>query len=68
MPHVLRTGITDFLDMPEADLRVLAPAVGGAFGQKVPLFPEYVLHVRHSLKRLRARSAEELVSLIRKCH
>jgi carbon-monoxide dehydrogenase large subunit len=45
MPHVLRTGIADCLDMPEAELRVLTPAVGGAFGQKVPLFPEYVLLV-----------------------
>ena len=42
MPHLLRTGIADCLNMPEADLRVIAPDVGGAFGQKMSLFPEYV--------------------------
>ena len=43
MPHMLRTGIADTLGIPEADLRVVAPDVGGAFGQKMPLVPEYVL-------------------------
>lgn len=42
MPHMLRTGIADVLGMPEADLRVIAPDVGGGFGQKMSMFPEYV--------------------------
>ncbi len=53
MPHMLRTGLADVLGMPESDLRVIAPDVGGGFGQKMPLFPEYVVLVwlaRH-LKR-----------------
>jgi len=45
MPHMLRTGIADALGMPEADLRVIAPDVGGGFGQKMQLFPEYVVLV-----------------------
>ena len=45
MPHMLRTGIADCLGMAEADLRVVAPDVGGGFGQKMALFPEYVLLV-----------------------
>lgn len=45
MPHMLRTGLADVLGMPEADLRVIAPDVGGGFGQKMPLVPEYVLLV-----------------------
>lgn len=45
MPHMLRTGITDCLGIPEADLRVVAPDVGGGFGQKMSLFPEYVVLV-----------------------
>ncbi|MGI4953224.1 MAG: xanthine dehydrogenase family protein molybdopterin-binding subunit [Janthinobacterium lividum] len=45
MPHMLRTGIAEVLDMPEADLSVLAPDVGGGFGQKMSLFPEYPLLV-----------------------
>jgi len=41
MPHMLRTGIADVLGLREADLRVVAPDVGGGFGQKMSLFPEY---------------------------
>src|SRR5215467_5050573 len=45
MPHLLRTGITDVLGIPESELRVIAPEVGGGFGQKMPLIPEYVIAV-----------------------
>ena len=45
MPHLLRTGIADALGMPESELRVIAPEVGGGFGQKMPLIPEYVVAV-----------------------
>jgi carbon-monoxide dehydrogenase large subunit len=45
MPHMLRTGIADTLGMPESDLRVIAPDVGGGFGQKMSLFPEYIVLV-----------------------
>src|SRR6185437_10557672 len=45
MPHLTRTAIADVLGMPESDLRVIAPDVGGAFGQKMSLAPEYVLRV-----------------------
>ncbi len=45
MPHLTRTAIADLLGMPESDLRVIAPDVGGGFGQKMSLAPEYVLLV-----------------------
>lgn len=45
MPHLMRTAIADLLGMPEADFRVIAPDVGGGFGQKMSLAPEYVLLV-----------------------
>ncbi|MEA2982256.1 MAG: aerobic carbon-monoxide dehydrogenase large subunit [Alphaproteobacteria bacterium] len=45
MPHVTRTGIADLLGMPESDLRIIAPDVGGGFGQKTALTPEYVVLV-----------------------
>ena len=45
MPHLTRTAIADLLDMPESELRVIAPDVGGGFGQKMSLPPEYVLLV-----------------------
>jgi carbon-monoxide dehydrogenase large subunit len=45
MPHLLRTGIADALGIPEAELRVVAPEVGGGFGQKMALVPEYIVAV-----------------------
>ena len=45
MPHLTRTAIADVLGMSEAELRVIAPDVGGGFGQKMSLAPEYVLLV-----------------------
>ena len=50
MPHMLRTGLADTLGIPEAELRVVAPDVGGAFGQKMALVPEYAVVVWLSRK------------------
>jgi carbon-monoxide dehydrogenase large subunit len=43
MPHVMRTSIAELIGMPESDLRVIAPDVGGGFGQKMSLAPEFVV-------------------------
>jgi carbon-monoxide dehydrogenase large subunit len=45
MPHLTRTAIADSLQFPESDLRVVAPDVGGGFGQKMSLPAEYVFLV-----------------------
>ncbi|SDT57727.1 xanthine dehydrogenase family protein molybdopterin-binding subunit [Bradyrhizobium canariense] len=45
MPHLTRTAIADIIGFPESKLRVIAPDVGGGFGQKMSLAPEYVLLV-----------------------
>jgi carbon-monoxide dehydrogenase large subunit len=45
MPHLMRTAIADLIGMPEAALRVVAPDVGGGFGQKMSLAPEFVVLV-----------------------
>jgi aerobic carbon-monoxide dehydrogenase large subunit len=45
MPHLMRTAIADVIGMPESNLRVVAPDVGGGFGQKMSLGPEFVLIV-----------------------
>ncbi|MBV9749140.1 MAG: xanthine dehydrogenase family protein, partial [Acetobacteraceae bacterium] len=45
MPHLARTAIADLIGMPEAALRVVAPDVGGGFGQKMSLAPEFVVLV-----------------------
>jgi carbon-monoxide dehydrogenase large subunit len=45
MPHAMRTVITELIGMPESDLRVIAPDVGGGFGQKMSLPGEFVVVV-----------------------
>ncbi len=43
-PHVHRLLITAFiLGIPETKMRVIAPQVGGGFGSKIFLYPEYCL-------------------------
>ncbi len=43
-PHVMRLLITAFvLAIPETKLRCISPQVGGGFGSKIFLYPEYVL-------------------------
>ena len=51
----MRTAIADLIGMPEAQLRVVAPDVGGGFGQKMSLATEYVLLVWLA-RTLRSRS------------
>ena len=45
MPHLMRTAIADLIGIAETELRVVAPDVGGGFGQKMSLVPEYVVLV-----------------------
>lgn len=40
VPHLIRTGIANFLDLPEERVRVISPDVGGAFGYKCVLQQE----------------------------
>ncbi len=40
MPYPLRSHIAHCLNFPEQNLRVIAPQVGGGFGQKAHYFPE----------------------------
>jgi aerobic carbon-monoxide dehydrogenase large subunit len=43
-PHVHRLVMTAFVfGIPETKMRVIAPQVGGGFGTKIDLYPEYVL-------------------------
>ena len=44
-PHMMRTAIADLIGMAESDIRVIAPDVGGGFGQKMSLAPEFVVLV-----------------------
>jgi carbon-monoxide dehydrogenase large subunit len=69
-PHVMRTAIAELLRMPEADLRVVAPDVGGGFGQKMMLPPEYalVVHAARKLKRSVAWIEDRRENLIASFH
>lgn len=43
-PHVLRLLLTAFVfGMPETKMRVVAPHVGGGFGQKIFCYPDYAM-------------------------
>ncbi|MCH7737564.1 MAG: xanthine dehydrogenase family protein molybdopterin-binding subunit [Chloroflexi bacterium] len=42
-PHVVREHLVDLLGRAESGVRVVAPDVGGGFGEKASLFPEEVL-------------------------
>ena len=52
-PHVLRNHLADLLRLPQGRLRVIAPDVGGGFGAKNAVYPEYLL--APVLSRLLAR-------------
>jgi aerobic carbon-monoxide dehydrogenase large subunit len=43
VPHLLRSRLAHLLDYPEHHIRVIAPDVGGGFGQKAHVFPEEVI-------------------------
>ena len=70
MPHLTRTAIADVLGMPESDLRVIAPDVGGGFGQKMSLAGEYVVLVwlARQLKSTVAWSEDRRENLIAGFH
>jgi carbon-monoxide dehydrogenase large subunit len=39
-PHLMRTGLAEFLQLPESSIRVISPDVGGGFGSKMTLYVE----------------------------
>jgi carbon-monoxide dehydrogenase large subunit len=43
VPHRVRTYITDLIGIPEQQIRSVAPDVGGGFGSKGGVYPEYML-------------------------
>jgi aerobic carbon-monoxide dehydrogenase large subunit len=45
IPHVLRFALSAFFGIPEQDVRVIAPDVGGGFGSKLQVTAEEVLAV-----------------------
>jgi len=51
-PHPLRVFLAETLGIPETNIRVIQPHVGGGFGQKVPTFAEEVV-IAYLARKLR---------------
>ncbi|HTX38390.1 MAG TPA: aerobic carbon-monoxide dehydrogenase large subunit [Bryobacteraceae bacterium] len=49
-PHAHRTLFSIVGGIPEQNIRVISPDIGGGFGNKVPIYPGYVCAVVASLK------------------
>jgi aerobic carbon-monoxide dehydrogenase large subunit len=66
-PHLIRTVFALVAGLPEENIRVISPDLGGGFGNKVPVYPGYVvataasLLLGHPVKWIEDRS-ENLIS------
>jgi carbon-monoxide dehydrogenase large subunit len=47
-PHAHRTILAQLMGLPEQQVQIISPDIGGAFGNKVPLYPGYVVTVAAS--------------------
>ncbi len=48
-PHVIRTVFALVAGLPEENIRIISPDIGGGFGNKVPVYPGYVVATAASL-------------------
>ena len=48
-PHVIRTVFALVTGLPEENIRIVSPDLGGGFGNKVPVYPGYVVATAASL-------------------
>src|SRR3989440_2137296 len=48
-PHAIRTVFALVTGLPEHQIRVISPDIGGGFGNKVPVYPGYVVATAASL-------------------
>jgi aerobic carbon-monoxide dehydrogenase large subunit len=48
-PHVIRTVFALVAGLPEHEIRIVSPDIGGGFGNKVPVYPGYVVATAASL-------------------
>jgi len=48
-PHAIRTLFAMVAGLPEQNIRVISPDIGGGFGNKVPIYPGYVVATAASL-------------------
>src|SRR5437588_3275745 len=48
-PHIIRTAVALVAELPEHMIRVISPDIGGGFGNKVPVYPGYVIAILASI-------------------
>ena len=48
-PHAIRTVFALVAGLPEENIRIISPDIGGGFGNKVPVYPGYVVATAASL-------------------
>jgi aerobic carbon-monoxide dehydrogenase large subunit len=48
-PHAIRTVFALVTGLPEQNIRIVSPDIGGGFGNKVPVYPGYVVATAASL-------------------
>jgi carbon-monoxide dehydrogenase large subunit len=48
-PHIVRTVVSMLSGIPESKVRVISPDIGGGFGNKVPIYPGYVVAIVASI-------------------
>ena len=66
-PHAIRTVFALVAGLPEENIRIISPDIGGGFGNKVPVYPGYViataasLLLKHPVKWIEERT-ENLIS------
>ncbi|HEX6947051.1 MAG TPA: aerobic carbon-monoxide dehydrogenase large subunit [Acidimicrobiia bacterium] len=48
-PHIIRAAVAMVAELPEQMIRIVAPDIGGGFGNKVPVYPGYVVSILASI-------------------
>ncbi|HEY5662812.1 MAG TPA: aerobic carbon-monoxide dehydrogenase large subunit [Ilumatobacter sp.] len=48
-PHIIRAAVALVAELPEHMIRVISPDLGGGFGNKVPVYPGYVISILASI-------------------
>jgi len=48
-PHIIRAAVAMVAELPEHQIRIISPDLGGGFGNKVPVYPGYVVSILASI-------------------
>jgi carbon-monoxide dehydrogenase large subunit len=48
-PHIVRAAVALVAELPEHQIRIISPDIGGGFGNKVPVYPGYVISILASI-------------------